>query len=166
MSPHWTIHPVTTTLLLAPCRSGADGETQKPHSVLAQSPRRLPLVSCCRENGSPVLPSGLTLRKFWYRTALHTPIFLMSVPNIFHGWNQNAQLRRSHSIDDAMRLVQVNYLVMFGYVCPSHFRNGLQIVICAANVVSDTLETWFPDSQHVSLFRVTRPKRSVTGYQF
>ena len=65
-----------------------------------------------------------------------------------------------------MRLFQTNGLVMFGYACLSHFRPGLQTVICAANVSSDAIQTWFPDSQRMSLFRIARPKRNVTGYQF
>ena len=89
---------------------------------------------------------------------LHTPIFLMSAANIFHGWNGNTQLSRTLNIDDEMILFQINDLEMSSYAYPSHFRPGLY-------VASDTLETRFPDSQRVSLFCVTRPKRSLAGYQ-
>ena len=33
----------------------------------------------------PGVVFGMILRKSWYRAMLHTPIFLMSAPNIFHG---------------------------------------------------------------------------------
>ena len=56
---------------------------------------------------------------------LHTPISLMSAPNIFHGQNENAHLSWTHNIDDAIRLFQINDLVMFGYACPSNFIPGL-----------------------------------------
>ena len=81
-------------------------------------------VSCCHENGSPGLPLGW----LWgnpERTMLHTPIFLMSVPNIFHGWNGNTQLSRTRNIDNAVRLFQINDLVMFDCACSSQFRPGL-----------------------------------------
>ena len=41
MCPYWRTSAVTTTSLSAPYHFWADGEPQKPHSVLAQSPRRL-----------------------------------------------------------------------------------------------------------------------------
>ena len=128
--------------------------------------------------------------------------------------------------------MEINDLVMFGYVCPSYFKPRLQTVICAAHyndvimgaiasqitsltivfstvylgtdqrkhqssaslafvrgihrspvnsphkwrvtrnvlpfddvimMLPVTLDTWFPDSQRMSLFRVTRPKRSVAN---
>ena len=62
----------------------------------------------------PSFAFGITSRKSWYRSMLHTPILLMSAPNIFHGWNGNTQLSRTRKIDDAMRLFQIIDLVMFG----------------------------------------------------
>ena len=56
---------------------------------------------------------------------LHTSIFLMSAPNIFHGWNRNTQLSRTRGTDDVMRLFQINDLAMFGYARPLHFRPKL-----------------------------------------
>ena len=112
------------------------------------------------------LAFGMNLMKSWYRALIHTPVLLTSVPNNFTvetgilGWVELVKLMMHWDF-------QINDLVMFGYACPSHFRPvAFQIMACAANVASDTFETWFPDSQRVSLFRVTRPKRSVAGYQF
>ena len=77
--PHWTIPHVTSTSLSAPYHSWSDGEPQKSHPVLAQSPRKLLSVSRCHEN----VAFGMTLRKSWYRKMLHTSIFLMAASNIF-----------------------------------------------------------------------------------
>ena len=118
-------------IISAPRHSWADGEPQKLHSVLAQSTRRSRSVSCWHEKRSPVLPFGMILRESWFRTMRHTPIFLMSVPNIFPGWNGNTQWSRTRNIEDAMRLFQINDLVMFGYACPSHFRPRFYEPWCA-----------------------------------
>ena len=64
-----------------------------------------------------------------YKTMFHISIFLVSAPNIFHGWNGNIQLSRSGDIHDTIRLLQINDLVMFGYACPSHFRPGLYVML-------------------------------------
>ena len=57
----WLTSQATSTPLSAPYLSWSDGEPQKPHSVLAYSSRRMCYLSCCHDNGSPVLPLG------WFR---------------------------------------------------------------------------------------------------
>ena len=59
--------------------------TEATSNVGSVTPRIAPcyMLPCGWE---PCCAFGMTLRKSWYTTMLHTPIFLMSGPNIFHGW--------------------------------------------------------------------------------
>ena len=117
LCPHWTTSLITTMSLSVPYHSWADGVPQKPHPLLAQSPDTPKIVLCFMLpwECEPTFAFELSLGTSWYRTNSHTNILNVSA-NIF-------MVELAKLI--AMILFQINDLVMFGYVYPSHFRLGL-----------------------------------------
>ena len=73
----------------------------------------------------PSAAIGITFRKSWYKVMLNTNISWYQPQIFFTAETGIPLLNRTRNIDGAMRLLQINDLLMFGYACPSHVRPGL-----------------------------------------
>ena len=158
---YWATNPVTTPPQSVPHRGWTDGVTQQPHPTSSQARRRKHSISSCHTKQRSVLPLRRLSGTSWSRAILHWPTFSISAPHILYRGNGDSQLRRYCSIGNTTILFQTNYLVSLGNTCPSHF--GPWYVVPLQTV---PLQTWFQDSQVVSLFRSARPWQSAKACQF
>ena len=100
------------------------GVTEATFSVGSVTPK-ISLCFMLPWEWEPSAAFGITLRKSWYKAMLNTHISWYQRQIFFKAETGIPLLSRIRNIDGAMRLFQINDLLMFGYACPSHVRPGL-----------------------------------------
>ena len=100
------------------------GVTEATFSVGSVTPK-ISLCFMLPWEWEPSAAFGITFRKSWYKAMLNTHISWCQRQIFFTAETGIPLLSRTRNINGAMRLFQVNDLLMFGYACPSHVRPGL-----------------------------------------
>ena len=123
LCPHWTTSSVTTMSLSALYHSWAHGCHRS--CIWLSHPEDCSLFHVAMRMGAQCFLWDEFEKTLIKNNAPYT--HLLDASAKYFSWmkHRNTQLIKTCNIDDAMRFFQIRDLVMFGYVCPSHFKPRL-----------------------------------------